>query len=192
MTTLRSPKAALWNACREKTCCRSSRVHVTGADLVRLVTAFELAATAMVTAVDVDAGEPCGFRLRPFGPPSELVLRKNGPIGPAGAPCVFLVETGDGHAICGAGDAKPTSCQAFPAVAGVNGMTVLARVCTCRIWSTSDIGISERRWAEAAAIEEAEDAAAIQQWNFRVDAEGRPRTLGEFCDHLIASRTGPT
>ena len=191
MTTLRSPKGALWNACREKSCCRSSRVHVTGADLARLVTTFELAATAMVTAVEVDAGEPSGFRLCPSDPPSELVLRKNGPIGPAGAPCIFLVETGDRHAICGAGDAKPTSCQAFPAVAGPNGMTVLSRVCPCRTWSTSDIGISERQWAKAAAMEEAEDAAAIQEWNSLVDADGAPHTLGDFCDHLITSRTGP-
>lgn len=189
MTAAASAKGALWNACREKTCCRSSRVHVTGADLARLVTAFELAAGAMVTAVEVDAGEPSGFRLRPGGPVAELVLRKNGPIQPSGAPCVFLVETEDRHAICGAGDAKPTSCQAFPAVTGPNGVTVLPGVCPCRTWLMSDVGEPERRWADAAAAEEAEDVAAIQEWNARVDADGASRTLDDFCGHLIDSPT---
>ena len=118
MTTTLSLRDQVWNACTTKSCCRTTRVHVTAADLERLTSALEVSALAVVTAAPLRAPyDADGFVLQPGGPARELVLRKNGAIGAMGAPCVFLVETNDGHAFCGAGAVRPSTCRAFPAVA---------------------------------------------------------------------------
>lgn len=208
MTVLagRAPRSAgstrdlIWNACADKSCCRTTRVHVTGADLARLVGALELPAATIVTAVPLTRGE-YGFWLWPGGRGWELALRKNGAIGPTGAPCVFLVETNDGYAVCGAGDLRPTSCRAFPAAAGgprdgardasgedtaAHGVRVLTGSCHCHAWSAADLGHAEWTSALAAATEEAADREAIEAWNRQVLASGRRHSPVEFCDHLLS------
>jgi Fe-S-cluster containining protein len=174
----------LWNACRSKRCCHAMRIVLTGSDLARLVRAFELEPEDVAEAILVPEGGdgPPGFRLAPRGPAYELVLRKRGPLGPQGAPCVFLVETNDGHAACGAGDERPASCRAFPAVLAHGALRVAAPCCDCRHWTPLDVGPRERAQAEAAAEEEARHAEAVRAWNAALDA---PRALDEACRHLI-------
>jgi Fe-S-cluster containining protein len=179
-----STRDLLWDACRSKRCCRAMRIVLTGSDLARLVRAFELEPVDVAEAIPVPEGDdgPPGFLLAPDGPPYELVLRKQGPLGPQGAPCVFLVETNDGHAACGAGDVRPACCRAVPAVMAQGGLRVAAPSCDCRRWSPLDLGPQERAQAEAAAAEEARHAEAVQAWNAALDA---PRPLGDACRHLI-------
>jgi Fe-S-cluster containining protein len=183
----RSRRDQVWNACADKTCCRTTRVHVTGSDLARIVSSLELPPVAVVSAAPLRPPDDAdGFLLRAGGPAWELVLRKNGPITTSGAPCVFLVETNDGHAICGAGDVRPTSCRAFPATAIEDGVTLVDGVCMCRAWSREDLDESHGRDARRAVAEEVADRSVIARWNRRVvDGRGR-HTLAEFCEHLLA------
>jgi Fe-S-cluster containining protein len=191
VTAPRSARDLLWDACRRKTCCHTTRVVLTGHDLARLVRAFELEPDAFalaipVPAADADAGAP-GFLLEPAGAQHELVLRKRGELGPAGAPCVFLVQTNDGHASCGAGDVRPAVCAAFPAALVAGRLRVAGACCDCRVWSVLDLGPRERARAAAAAAEEEQHAAAVRAWNAEVRATGAARSLADVCRHLIGA-----
>ena len=74
-----SRRDRLWNACADKTCCRTTRVHVTGADLGRLVEALELPAVSLITAVPLRPPEDRnGFRLWRDGPPSSWCSARTG------------------------------------------------------------------------------------------------------------------
>jgi Fe-S-cluster containining protein len=181
-----SARDVLWDACRAKTCCRTTRVVLTGADLARLVRAFELEPSQFAQAIRVPADDdgPSGFLLEPAGPLHQLVLRKNGAIGPRGAPCVFLVETNDGHASCGAGELRPSVCRAFPGTLQDGRLRVAAAGCDCRVWSVLDLGAEQRAQAETAA-EERRHAAAIDTWNDDVRAAGAPRSADDICRYLI-------
>jgi Fe-S-cluster containining protein len=187
VTATRSARDVLWDACRHKTCCRTTRVVLTGHDLARLVDAFELDPEQLAQAIPVPAGDggPPGFLLEPGGPEHELVLRKQGEIGPAGAPCVFLVETNDGHASCGAGDLRPAVCRAYPGTIDGGRLRVAATCCDCRVWSVLDLGPAERALAEAAADEEERHATAVRAWNEDVRAGSAPRSVADACRHLI-------
>jgi Fe-S-cluster containining protein len=186
--TDRTPRDVLWDACRAKTCCRTTRVALTGADLGRLVEAFELDPADVAAPVETEAGDRSGFRLTPEGPLYELVLRKRGRIGPQGAPCVFLTETSDGHALCGAGAVRPAACHAFPAVDIGGEAHVLAGACTCRRWSPVDVGEKERTLARRAAEEAERHAAVVEAWNGALAAE---RSFAELCAHLVAAEGPP-
>ena len=131
-----------------------------------------------------DEGPP-GFLLAPHGPAHELVLRKNGELGPTGAPCVFLVETNDGHAACGAGDLRPSVCRAYPATIAGGRLRVAAGGCDCRAWSVLDLGPEEHAQAETAAAEEARHAEVVLAWNADVRAGAAPRSVEDVCRHLI-------
>lgn len=187
VSAARSVRDVLWDACRAKTCCRTTRVVLTGHDLARLVRAFELEPAQFAQAIPVPAGDdgPPGFLLVPGGPAHELVLRKNGELGPRGAPCVFLVETNDGHAACGAGDLRPAVCRAFPGTIGSGRLRVAAGACDCRVWSVLDLGPEERAQAEAAAAEEEQHAVAVRAWNDDVRAAAAQRSVEDVCRYLI-------
>jgi Fe-S-cluster containining protein len=175
----------LWNACRSKTCCRVTRVVLTGRDLVRLVSTFELEPSQFALHIPTDAEDPPGFLLEPRGPGYELVLRKNGEIGPAGAPCVFLVETNDGHSLCGAGSGRPAACQAYPATVSEGRVRICAGYCACRSWSLLDLEPEERELARVAAGESAEHADVVRAWNSDVVADGAPRSVEDYYRYLI-------
>ena len=187
MTAGRTTRDVLWDACRRKTCCRTTRVVLTGADLARLVQAFELEPAQFAQPIPVPEGDdgPPGFLLEPHGPPHELVLRKHGALTPRGAPCTFLVETNDGHAACGAGDVRPAVCRAHPGRLEGRVLRVAAGGCDCRRWSLLDLGPDERAQAEAAAAEEEQHAGAVRAWNETVRAGKGPRSLEDVCRYLI-------
>ncbi len=189
METELSERDELWNACVDKSCCRHTRVPVTGNSLARLVSALELPALSIVTAVRLPPPhDGLGFRLRWGGPAFELVLRKRGKVDSAGAPCVFLVETSDRHALCGAGAVRPTSCQAFPAVSAGSKVRVIDAWCRCHAWSKRNIGEAQRTSAQMAEAEVADDRLVIHAWNSRLSASGPRRSLEEFCEHLLAQQ----
>ena len=185
MNARRSARDVLWDACRAKACCRVTRVVLTGRDLVRLVRTFELEPSQFAMHVPTDEQDPPGFLLRPQGPGYELVLRKNGAIGPAGAPCVFLVETNDGHASCGAGDGRPAACQAYPATVSDGRVRIAAGCCDCHRWSLLDLEPQERELAHVAAGESGEHAEVVRAWNADVRQDGGPRSVDDYCRYLI-------
>jgi hypothetical protein len=182
MTPARTTREVLWDACRAKTCCRVTRVVLTGRDLVDLVEAFELEPDEFATHVPSE-GE--GFLLEPDGAAQELVLRKNGAIGPNGAPCVFLVETNDGHAFCGAGAMSPAVCRAYPATVSEGRVRILGGGCSCHRWSLLDVSPEERELAHAAARRAEEHAVAVEAWNDEVCTEGTPRPVEDFYRYLL-------
>ncbi len=179
----------VWNACTTKSCCRTTRVHVTAADLERLTSALEVSALAVTTAAPLRPPyDTEGFVLQPGGPAWELVLRKNGAVGSMGAPCVFLVETNDGHAFCGAGAVRPSTCRAFPAVAVRGEIRVQDALCPCHHWSSEDVGDEDRAEARTAEAEEAADRTLIADWNRHVQQVGGDHSVEAFCAHLLAAR----
>jgi Fe-S-cluster containining protein len=187
MSCARTTRDVLWDACRAKDCCRTTRVVLTGRDLVRLVRALELETSQFALAVRSDGDEPPGFLLEPQGPGHELVLRKNGAVGPDGAPCVFLVETNDGHARCGAGASRPAVCQAYPAAVCDGRLRIVDGACSCRRWSLLDLAAGERDLAWAAARESEEHAGVVRAWNADVRERGGARTVEDYCGYLIES-----
>lgn len=178
-----STRDVLWDACRSKLCCRVTRVVLTGRDIVRLVRTFELEPSQFATHVPTDSGP--GFLLEPDGSGYELVLRKNGAIGPAGAPCVFLVETNDGHACCGAGASRPAICQAYPATMSEGRVRVIDGVCGCHRWSLLDLDAGERELARAAARQAEEHAGTVRAWNAEVREQGAARSVGDYYRYLL-------
>jgi Fe-S-cluster containining protein len=185
MTTARTTRDVLWDSCRSKTCCRVTRVVLTGRDLVRLVCAFELEPSQFAMHIPTTAEHPPGFLLEPQGPGYELVLRKTGEIGPAGAPCVFLVETNDGHARCGAGASRPAVCEAYPATVSEGRARVVDGCCSCHRWSLLDLNADERELAWTADRESAEHAGAVEAWNAGVRERGASRSVEDYYRYLI-------
>ena len=181
----RTTRDVLWDACRSKLCCRVTRVVLTGHDIVRLVRAFELEPSHFALVVPTAAEDPHGFVLEPQGRGHELVLRKNGEIGPAGAPCVFLLETNDGHARCGAGASSPAVCQAYPATVSEGRVRIVDHACGCRRWSLLDLDVRERDLAVTAAREAEEHGAAVEAWNAAVREEGGSRSVEDYYRYLI-------
>lgn len=185
MIATRTTREVLWDACRTKVCCRVTRVVLTGRDLVRLVRTFELEPSHFAQHVPADGDDPPGFLLEPQGPGYELVLRKNGDIGPAGAPCVFLVETNDGHARCGAGASRPAVCQAYPATVSEGSLRIIDGGCDCHRWSLLDLDPEERALARVAAEESEEHAGIVAAWNAGVRAQGAPRSVEDYYRYLV-------
>jgi hypothetical protein len=185
MTAERSTRDVLWNACRSKMCCRVTRVVLTGRDLVRLLRTFELEPSQFAMHVPTTDEYPPGFLLEPHGQGYELVLRKNGEIGPAGAPCVFLVETTDGHAVCGAGANSPAACQAYPATVSEGRVRIADSGCSCHRWSLLDLNQQERARAPVAARETEEHAGVVEAWNAEVREQGATRSVEDYYRYLV-------
>jgi Fe-S-cluster containining protein len=179
----RTTRDVLWDACRSKTCCRVTRVVLTGRDLALLARTLELEPSQF--AMHVPTADQPGFLLEPHGPGYEVVLRKNGDIGPAGAPCVFLVETNDGHASCGAGASRPAVCHAYPATVADGRVRVIDGTCACRRWSLLDLDPAERELARAAAVQAQEHAATVRAWNADIRERGTSRSVGDYYDYLL-------
>lgn len=108
----------------------------------------------------------------------RMVLRRR-PDGTGRTRCVFLVTSGAGRPVCGAGALAPSTCKAFPApfVAGAT------RVAGCwRTWSPEEVSAVE-------APDEADEAraqAAVQRWNERVAGRHFPLPESAFLHALLA------
>jgi Fe-S-cluster containining protein len=185
MNAARTTRDVLWDACRSKTCCRVTRVVLTGHDLVQLVRTFELEPAQFAMHVPTGTQDPPGFVLEPRGSGYELVLRKNGEIGPAGAPCVFLIETNDGHASCGAGASRPSACQAYPATVSDARVRIIDGGCDCHRWSLLDLRPHERALARTAARQSEEHAGAVREWNADLREQGAARSIEDYYRYLI-------
>lgn len=177
----------LWLACREKTCCRTTRVIVTGLDVWRIARALDLAPWDFTRYGAAVEGAADGFQLAPGGPLYQIYLAKRGPVGPQGAPCLFLWQLADGHAQCGLGALRPRACQSYPALLLDGVLCVDGASCTCRRWSLTDLDQArELALAETFLAEGAEYAGLVAAWNAALTPGSGERGYVEFCRHLMA------
>jgi len=179
-------KELLWLSCRQKTCCHTTKVVLSGLDIWRITQALELMPWEYTRYSDAPDDAMDGFRLRPEGPRYQVVLAKRGEVGPDGAPCIFLLKTNDGHAQCGLGSLRPKVCQVFPATVVDDLLRVQSGACTCRRWSLLDLDVDRETAQLREMLEEAaEYSGIVAEWNNRLEAAGEPRTYRDFCLYVL-------
>lgn len=111
-----APTAAACVACRTRDCCRDRDAPLTGADVVRIATALEVAPTSFATVAPAsDSPDAPDVFLTSERRPVRLVLaRRAEPDGHEA--CVFLLALGSGRRLCGLGALAPTACRLHPAI----------------------------------------------------------------------------
>ena len=172
MSAARTPRDVLWDACRSKTCCRTTRVVLTGADLARLVQAFELEPGQFAQPIPVPDGDdgPPGFLLEPVRPAARARAAQARRARPARR-AVRVPRRDERRARrVRRGRRAPGSLPRLPGRLEGSVLRVAAGGCDCRRWSLLDLGPQERAQAEAAAAEEERHAGAVRAWNETVRA----------------------
>ena len=129
-----SMKELYWLGCREKSCCHNTRVVITGKDVCRICRTMELQPWDFTLYSEAPQGAVDAFRLEPGGPVYQVILAKRGPLGPGGAPCIFLWKLADGHAQCGLGQLRPMVCQTYPALLIDDMLCVESSACSIVAW----------------------------------------------------------
>jgi len=181
-----STKELLWLGCRDKTCCHTTRVIVTGLDLWRISRNLMLAPWNFVVYAEAMPEAADAFQLKAGGPGYQVLLAKRGKVGPQGAPCIFLWKLADHHAQCGLGSLRPSICQAYPSVLIDDVLCVDSRACSCRRWSTQDVDIEAETQRLNAVLGEAQEYAEIvAEWNARLEPGASERTFREFCAAIL-------
>lgn len=187
LTDAPSSRELLWLACREKTCCHTTRVIVSGRDMWRIARAIEAAPWEFTVYGEAVEGAVDGFQLVHGGPAYQVILAKRGKVGPKGAPCFFLWKLADGHAQCGLGQLRPQVCQSYPALLVDDLLCVESSACTCRRWSLLDLDEARDRAQIRQMLAEAEEYSQIvADWNERLSPGGPARTYPEFCAFVLA------
>lgn len=188
LTTTIAPKELLWLGCREKICCHTTRVIISGRDMARIARTMQVAPWDFTVYCDALEGAIDGFQLAPGGPAYQVALAKRGPVGPRGAPCLFLWKLADGHAQCGLGSLRPLACQTYPALLVDGLLRVESSACTCRRWSTVDLDEErERAQIEQMLAEAAKYSDVVAAWNRRLADQPGARTYPEFCAYVLAA-----
>jgi Fe-S-cluster containining protein len=187
MSTLRE---ILWLTCKQKRCCYSSLVLVTGRDVARIAGALHTQPATFLIYFSSPQPTHDSFYLAPEGVPYRLALakgasaRKN-----TSPPCIFLVRTRDKHHRCGLGDLRPMTCQTFPLeTAGGQVYVTEETGCTCRAWNLADSELADERPMLARRVDEyAEYCAMLQGWNGMVAQldEGVSLQFEHFCAYLM-------
>lgn len=182
-------KETSWLACREKSCCYAAFVLPTGRDIWRITAALQ-APPWTYTVYFQSPPRPDSFILDRSGMHFRVALskgrtrRKKGP-----PPCIFLLKTRAGHHRCGLGDLRPQVCRSFPSEM-VSGVLCLRNDggCTCRVWSLSDVDITEEtERVQTRVTEFHEYCRVVQDWNRRVMSAPPDVTYDyyEFCDFVL-------
>lgn len=182
-----SNRARICLSCREKTCCSYYTVTVTTYDMLRIARAMQLAPSDFLTCQKTTEHDKGGFLLQRDGDRHAMALLKRPASDETASPCVFLLRTNDQHGVCALGDLRPAQCRTFPTYL-VNGVVAVVHTpggCV-RTWSYGDIDVDEeRRDLLRACDEEAAHRELVEQWNARVQADGRERGFDEFCAFVI-------
>jgi Fe-S-cluster containining protein len=181
-----SVKELLWLSCREKTCCHTTKVILTGKDLWRISQMLELMPWDFTLYCDAEPGAVDGFQLTAEGTFYQVILAKRQDVSQQGHPCIFLWKLADGHAQCGLGDLRPMTCQSYPTVRHDDLLWVDGRACTCRRWSPVDVNPWQEMPRLATLLQETSDYQEIvAAWNQRVVQEAREFTYQEYCTYLL-------
>jgi len=110
-----APTAAACVACRTRDCCRDRDAPLTGADVVRIATALEIAPltfVALAFAAERDRAADT-FTTHDHRRARLVLARRPEPDGHTA--CVFLLALGSGRRLCGLGALAPTACRLHPA-----------------------------------------------------------------------------
>jgi Fe-S-cluster containining protein len=182
-----SPKDLLWLSCREKRCCYTTKVVLSGRDLWRITQALQVRPQDMTLYTNAIAGAADGFQLVAGGPAYQVILAKRGPVRRIGAPCLFLWKLNDGHHQCGLGALRPMACQTYPTVIDSGLLQVEASACSCRRWSLLDLDpAAERRLLEQRILELEEYIAIVADWNAALRAAPAEESYTSFCTYILA------
>jgi Fe-S-cluster containining protein len=185
-----SLKEATWLACKQKTCCYTSFVVVTGRDVWQISRILETPPWSFIVYFQSPQPRRDSFILDRSGRHFRLALAKQPSkrkkIPP---PCIFLLKTRNGYHRCGLGDLRPQVCKSFPSemVSGVLCVRNDAG-CTCRTWSLTDVDIEEETARVEARQEEFEEyCAAVVAWNEHVTHAPPEETFSffEYCNFLL-------
>lgn len=182
-----SRKELLWLSCREKACCTHYTVTPTAADLWRISRAFEMPPWEFTYYTDAPAGGDGAFALGSDERRYQMILAKQRDGPGATGPCAFLLRLPDGHAQCGLGVNRPTTCHTFPA-ALAGGVVCVGEHdgCTCRVWSEASLDEDEERPRLLQLERERhEHARMVGEWNQAVERDPCDRAYPEFCDFLM-------
>ena len=192
-----SAKERIFLSCRQKTCCHTTKVIVSGQDLWRISWALELSPLDFVCYCPAAPDAVDGFRLSPEGPCYQVVLAKRTPApaptrpptAPQYPPCIFLWRTNEGHSGCGLGSQRPQACRTFPALLSAGMVAVDAEVCTCRRWSVLDLDRDEQAGLEQQLAEALAYSRVVAAWNAELAVD---RSFPDFCNFVLDAYRRPT
>lgn len=176
----------LWLSCKQKECCYSSLVVVTGRDVYRISDALGTDPWTFLVYFTPPQPNPDSFVLDKSGRHFRLALAK----GPTRRkklppPCIFLMKTTDGHHRCGLGDLRPQVCRVFPLELSSGVISVPRDTgCTCRAWSLADVDLeSDRPLVRQRLDEYIEYCELVQQWNRSVMDLPDDNKVADFYDY---------
>ena len=174
-------------SCSTKRCCFYYVVPLTGADVSRIAGALQLFPEDFVTYYEPQTQGGALFRLSPEGPLYAMILAKREVPDKDGAPCLFLVQTNDGHARCGLHDLRPLQCETYPVVIEDGSVDIINDPAGCvRTWSYGDIDvIVEKKRLQQLKSLEMEHARMVEKWNRHILEEGMTHGFDEFCAYLL-------
>ncbi len=181
-----------WLGCREKSCCHNTKVIISGRDMWRISETLELMPWYFTRYTEAVEGAPDGFQLEAGGQLYQVVLAKQGEVGPRGAPCVFLWKLADGHAQCGLGGLRPLPCLVYPSMLVDGLLQVESGACTCRRWTLADVEQEQEESLLAQMLDEAtEYSDVVAGWNAQLEAGKPARTFTDFCKYILGEYRGP-
>jgi Fe-S-cluster containining protein len=168
-------------------CCRSYLVTLCGHDIWLISTHLRLAPEAFVVAIPQRVPGRDGFRLAAGEPTYGLALDKRGRFR-AKAPCVFLVQLGDGGVRCGIHAHRPVVCRAYPMAAWSD--VVFQRpetLCPPDSWPMPEV--NRPSWRQALRRQRLHFDVydeVVERWNARVAARPeRGFQLGEYLAYVL-------
>lgn len=167
-------------------------VPLTGADVVRIATALEVAPTTFATSIAATGPEAAGddgdafLESDPRDPRrtrlARLVLRRV-PEGAATA-CVFLLGLGSGRRACGLGALAPTACRLHPATDAGPG--------ACwRAFGEDEVAPVRRALAGRLADERAAWWRQVARWNAAARSRPVPMSHEVLLDSVLARAAEP-
>jgi hypothetical protein len=181
LSTTKTTKALLWNACRQKTCCHTTRVVINGADVTRIARALELSALDFTLYAPAHPTSVATFRLVAGGEAFEILLTKRQT---PETPCVFLWQLADGYQQCGLGALQPLACQVYPNLFVDNLLVVDSQHCSCRRWSLVDMDVArESKLLSDYLTDTADYIKVLNAWNAQLTDQ--LRSYQDFCDYLL-------
>jgi Fe-S-cluster containining protein len=169
-------------------CCRSYIVPLCGYDVWRISQAQRLPPEDFVVPISQDEPRADSFRLAADGPPTALMLDKQGRL-KVNQPCVFLLHLAGDQDRCGIYPDRPVVCQAYPMVLAPRGVTLRDKpLCPPDSWSEEELGKRSWRLAVLRVTMQFDLYAEVAvRWNLHVDAAGPGRqfALTDYLSYLV-------
>jgi hypothetical protein len=167
-------KDETWLACAQKSCCHTSIVIPTGADVWRIARTLELPPTTFLMYFESPAPSRDAFALDGSARRFRLALAKRPAAVPTSGACIFLLRTRAEHHRCGLGELRPGVCQCFPCTLQ-HGLVAIEpeTECACRPWSLADVDVADEKPRLIRRQADAEEyCTVVAKWNDHVERSG--------------------